>query len=130
MFNKLISIYIEDYTKINRYIITSISSYLITIFLIYFLFIYFSNSTSIIIAQIIKIFLIFFMMKYYTFNNNKHFINQFKLYFFFVILSKSLEALAIYIFDNSGVLLGINIFIVLLISSTIKYFIFNKIFSQ
>ena len=128
MINKLISIYITDYAKINRYIVTSFISYFLTIVLLYSLLLSFSESSSIIITQSIKIIFIFILVKYYTFQDYKFAKEQFVLYFLLVLLFKFLEAILIYSFTYIHISIEINVLTVLIISSVFKYFIFKNIF--
>jgi hypothetical protein len=125
---KLFLIYVDDHKKINRYIITSIIAYLLTIFLIYFFLLFFSESKSIIISQIIKIIFIFILSKYYTFQSYKFDRKQFIYYFLFVIIFKIIEAIMMYLFTFTNVSIEINVLIVLGISSVLKYFAFKNIF--
>lgn len=129
MLAKIVSIYINDYTKINRYIITSLGSYFTSILLIYLLSFLITEDNSIILSQTIKVFLIFFLVKYYTFQNYSFAKKQVPLYLLFVSIFKFFEAVLIYGVNLTTVPLEINVFFVLLISSIIKYFVFKRIFS-
>ena len=129
MLGKIISIYINDYTKINRYIITSLSSYFTSILLIYLLSLLITEENAIILSQTIKVFLIFFLVKYYTFQNYSFATEQMSLYLLFVVIFKFFEAILIYGINLTSMPLEINVFFTLLFSSTIKYFVFKRIFS-
>ena len=96
MLAKIVSIYINDYTKINRYIITSLGSYFTSILLIYLLSLLITEDNAIILSQTIKVFLIFFLVKYYTFQNYSFATEQMSLYLLFVAIFKCFEAILIY----------------------------------
>ena len=128
MISRLASFFVKDYKKINRYAITSVSSYLFSIIIIYLLNKFISEINSIIYAQIIKTILIFILVKYYTFQNYEFAKKQFLLYFLFVILFKLCESLFIFVLLRINISIELNILIVLIISSIIKYFVFKFIF--
>ena len=129
MLGKIVSIYINDYTKINRYIITSLGSYFTSILLIYLLSLLITEENAIILSQTIKVFLIFFLVKYYTFQNYSFATEQMSLYLLFVVIFKFFEVILIYGINLTSIPLEINVFFTLLFSSTIKYFVFKRIFS-
>ena len=96
MLGKIVSIYINDYTKINRYIITSLGSYFTSILLIYLLSLLITEDKCNNFITNYKGIFNFFLVKYYTFQNYSFATEQMSLYLLFVAIFKCFEAVLIY----------------------------------
>ena len=114
-----------------RYILSSIFAYLYTVISVILLdsLGFLRIEIVFLLSQFSKAIILFLIQKYFTFkNNDNRTLEQAKHYTIALILFKFLEYCFMLLINLTSINYIINITIVLLIASILKYFVFKKIF--